>query len=187
MWVVSCKNKRLMDASFCWTLFNTCIWVLLRCDRASLSCLLNSSSYLYFRAFCTLVIGFFFRQVPLKQMLSSSCQKWTADKLAIIALACPKEEQSMRQNGSLCSVIAGNLAEVTLATQTWFSHWERGETVAVTTRPLRRLYPRAKALSFVFSSAISTLSTGVIIVMQAGLFVSQGPVDLHYKRAALST
>lgn len=26
----------------------------------------------------------------------------------------------MKQNGSLCLVIAGNLAEVTLATQTWF-------------------------------------------------------------------
>lgn len=31
-----------------------------------------------------------------------------------------KEEQSMKQNGSLCAVIAGNLAEVSLATQTWF-------------------------------------------------------------------
>lgn len=99
-------------------------------------------------------------------MLSCSCQKRTADNLAIVALACPKEEQSMRQNGSLCSVIAGNLAEVTLATQTRFSHWERGETVAVTTRPRQRSHPRATALSFVFSSAILTPSTGVIIVMQ---------------------
>lgn len=36
------------------------------------------------------------------------------------SLAGLKEEQSMTQNGFLCSVIVGNLVEVSLATQTWF-------------------------------------------------------------------
>lgn len=34
------------------------------------------------------------------------------------SFACLKEEQSMKQNGSLCSVIVGNLVVVSLATQT---------------------------------------------------------------------
>lgn len=34
------------------------------------------------------------------------------------SFACLKAEQSMKQNGSLCSVIVGNLAAVSLATQT---------------------------------------------------------------------
>lgn len=36
------------------------------------------------------------------------------------SFACLKEKQSMKQNGSLCSVIVGNLVAVSLATQTWF-------------------------------------------------------------------
>lgn len=44
----------------------------------------------------------------------------TAGSLGVNLSAAFKREQSMKQNGSLCSVIAGNLAEVSLATQTWF-------------------------------------------------------------------
>lgn len=55
-----------------------------------------------------------FRLHPLQNLWLLS------NSLMCESLTSIKEEQSMKQNGSLCSVIAGNLAEVSLATQTWF-------------------------------------------------------------------
>lgn len=71
-----------------------------------------------------------------------------------ISLPSPKEEQPMKQNGSLCSVIAGNLADVTLATQTWFQ-WEQGEIVAVILQPRWLSYPTATTLILFLGSALS--------------------------------
>lgn len=60
----------------------------------------------------------------------------------------------MKQNGSLCSVIAGNLAEVSLATQTWFLTEEKKKRRdgAVITQPQTTLTSNSNSLDFVFSS-----------------------------------
>lgn len=87
-----------------------------------------------------------------------------------MTLICPKEEQSMKQNGSLCSVIASNLAEVSLATQTWFLTEDKERwccyNAAATT-----ITSNSNSLDFVFSSI---LPSGVIIVTQSCLFISHG-------------
>lgn len=59
----------------------------------------------------------------------------------------------MKQNGSLCSVIVGNLVAVSLATQTWFltedAERRRCQTAAVTT-----LISNGNGGDFVFSSLL---------------------------------
>lgn len=86
---------------------------------------------------------------------------------------CPKEEQSMKQNGSLCSVIAGNLAEVSLATQTWFLTEDKERwccyNAAATT-----LTSNSNSLDFLFSSIPPSVSAGVVRVMPSGLLISHG-------------
>ncbi len=92
----------------------------------------------------------------------------------------PKGRESMKQNGSLCSVIAGNLAEVSLATQTWFLTEDKERwccyNAAATT-----LTSNSNSLDFVFSSVLPSVSAG--IVMQSSLFISQGHKlsDENYK------
>lgn len=46
--------------------------------------------------------------------------RWLSNFSACVNLLQAKEERSMKQNGSLCSVIVGNLVAVSLTTQTWF-------------------------------------------------------------------
>lgn len=88
-------------------------------------------------------------------------------------ISAQKEEQSLKQNGSLCSVIAGNLAEVSLATQTWFLTEDKERwccyNAAATT-----LSSNSNSLDFVFSSILPSVSAGVIIVMQSSLLLSRG-------------
>lgn len=60
-------------------------------------------------------------------------------------LTCLKGEQSMEQNGSLCSVIGGNLADVTLATQTCFLTEEKREMVTIRKQPQQYSHPTATA------------------------------------------
>lgn len=89
-----------------------------------------------------------------------------SNSLMCESLIRPKEEQSMKQNGSLCSVIAGNLAEVTLATQTWFltedkERWCCANTAATT------LTSNSNSLVIVSSSILPSVSAGVIIVIQS--------------------
>lgn len=50
----------------------------------------------------------------------------------------------MKQNGSLCSVIAGNLALVSLATQTWFVTEDEGGEAAVSQQQHQR-QPESRA------------------------------------------
>lgn len=69
---------------------------------------------------------------------------------------CPKQEQSMKQNGSLCSVIAGNLAKVSLATKTWFLT-EDNRDGAATTQTQPALASNGNSLDFVFSSVLSVV------------------------------
>lgn len=64
--------------------------------------------------------------------------------------AAASKEQPMKQNGSLCSVIVGNLALVSLATQTWFvtEDEERLQSSSSTGDSLRAaLLPSARRLS----------------------------------------
>lgn len=86
----------------------------------------------------------------------------------------------MKQNGSLCSVIAGNLAEVSLATQTWFLAEDKERwccyNAAATT-----LTSNSNSLDFVFSSVLPSVSAGVIIVMQSSLFISHELSDEEHK------
>lgn len=94
----------------------------------------------------------------------------------------PKGRESMKQNGSLCSVIAGNLAEVSLATQTWFLTEDK-ERWCCCNAAATTLTSNSNSLDFVFSSILPSVSAGMIIVMQSSLFISQGHErsDENYK------
>ena len=87
----------------------------------------------------------------------SNINWWQTYDYHQMTLTCPKEEQSMKQNGSLCSVIAGNLAEVSLATQTWFLTEDKERwccyNAAATT-----LTSNSNGLDFVFSSFLPSES-----------------------------
>lgn len=80
----------------------------------------------------------------------------------------------MKQNGSPCSVIVGNLAEVSLATQTWFLAEDK-ERWCCYSAAVTALASNSNSLDFVFSSVVASVSAGVIIVMKSGWFISPGP------------
>lgn len=81
----------------------------------------------------------------------------------------------MKQNGSLCSVIAGNLAEVSLATQTWFLTEDKERWCCCNAAAQQHSHPTATALIFLFSHQFSPqVSAGVIIVTRSRLFISHG-------------
>lgn len=77
----------------------------------------------------------------------------------------------MKQNGSLCSVIASNLANVSLATQTWFLT-EDGERWCCYNAAAATLTSNSNSLDFVLSSLLLSVSAGVIIVMQTDVVTS---------------
>ena len=79
------------------------------------------------------------------------------------SLTSLQEEQSKTQNGSLCSVIVGNLAEVSLATQTWF-HTEDEERWCCYNAAAAVLTSNNKGLDFVFLLLLPSVSASVIIV-----------------------
>lgn len=71
----------------------------------------------------------------------------------------------MKQNGSLCSVIAGNLAKVPLATQTCFLTEDK-ERWCCYNAAASALASNSNSPDLVFPSALPSASAGVIVVTQ---------------------